>query len=82
MGDGSIVEDNKIPTMHVRLCGHKNEFANRFSDVGYSVTYPQSLYGDGIVRMVNIHEKKIPWLMLNCENIKYYIDGFYRLMAL
>ena len=76
MGDGAIVEDNKIPTMHVRLCGHKNEFANRFSDVGYSVTYPQSLYGDGIVRMVNIHEKKIPWLMLNCENIKYYIDGF------
>ena len=35
MGDGAIVEDNKIPTMHVRLCGHKNEFANRFSDVGY-----------------------------------------------
>ena len=76
IADGSIITDNNIPTMLIRLCGHKIEFAERFEDMGYTVTYPESLNGDGFVRMCNIHSKEIPWLILNNENVKFLIDGW------
>lgn len=76
IADGSIIKDNNIPTMLIRLCGHKVEFSKRFEDCGYIVTYPDSLNGDGFVRLNNIHDKKIPWLIINHNNIKYLIDGW------
>ena len=76
IADGSIIKDHGVPTMLIRLCGHKTEFAERFEDVGYTVTYPDSLNGDGFVRMTNIHSKDIPWLILNNENVKFLIDGW------
>lgn len=76
IADGSIIKDNNIPTMLIRLCGHKIEFANRFEDCGYSVTYPDSLNGDGFVRLYNIHSKDIPWLIVDYKNVKYIIDGW------
>lgn len=75
-GDGSVVIDNDIPIMHIRLCGDKVRFASRFIDVGYSVTKPASLNGDLMVRMPDIHTKEIPLLELNYSNIKYYVNGF------
>lgn len=74
--DGSIVKDNELKIMHIRLCGDKVKYANRFEDVGYNVTYPESLSGDGMVRINHIHSKEIPWLILNHTNTKYFIDGW------
>jgi ribonucleoside-triphosphate reductase len=76
IADGSIVQDNSIPIMMIRLCGHKKDFAYRFEDIGYIVTYPNSLNGDGQVRMYDIHTKELPWMILNAENVRYLIDGF------
>ena len=76
IGDGSVIKDNNIPTMHVRLCKSKIKYASRFEDCGYTVTFPKSLNGDGEVRMLNIHTKQLPFLILSYENIKYFINGF------
>lgn len=76
IADGAIVNHNNIPTMTIRLCGHKTEFCKCFEDAGFIVAYPESLNGDGIVRMHNIHSKDIPWLILNNENVKYFIAGW------
>ena len=75
LGDGAIIIDNGIPTIHVRLCGDKNTYGPRFTDAGYTVTFPKSLKGDGYIRMIDCRTKDIPWLSLNKDNIKYYIDG-------
>ena len=76
IGDGYVIKDNNIPTMHVRLCKSKIKYASRFEDCGYTVTFPKSLNGDGMVRMHNIHTKQLPFLTLSYENIKYFINGF------
>ena len=76
IADGHIEKDNNIPTMHIRLCGNKNEFSHRFEDAGYTVTYPNSFNGDGYVRMTDVHSKELPWMILNAENVKYLIDGY------
>lgn len=76
MGDGSIVMNNNIPTMIVRLCGDKVRYASRFESLGYSVTYPDSLNGDGHIIMQDVHNKEIPFFLLNADNIVYYVNGF------
>ena len=74
--DGSIVLDNKIPTMHVRLCGDKKTYNHNFEEAGYNVTYPTSLNGDAHIRMQDIHSKEFPYFLLNYTNILYFINGF------
>lgn len=74
--DGSVVKDNKIPTMHLRLCGRKKLYASRFNDVGYSVTSPNSFNGDLEVRMTDIHSKDLPFLQLNYSNVLYFMNGY------
>lgn len=76
IADGSIINEHNIPIMKVRLCGHKIEFADRFEDCGYHVTYPSSLNGDGYVMLNNVHSKDIPWLIVDYKNVKYLIDGW------
>lgn len=76
LGDGSIINDNGIPMMYIRLCGDKVKYAERFKELGYTVTSPESLNGDMKVRMPDVHTKEIPLLELNYENILYYINGF------
>lgn len=75
-GDGSVVKDNGIPTMHVRLCGNKILYAENFQAAGYNVTYPESLNGDGMVRMADVHEKSFPYLRINKDNVRYFMSGF------
>lgn len=76
LGDGSIVENNNMPTMIIRLCGEKIKYAENFKTVGYSVTYPPCLQGDGYIRMTDVHSKEIPLLKLNKDNILFFINGF------
>ena len=76
VADGSVVQDNGIRCMHIRLCGDKKDYAKRFIDSGYTVTFPQSYNGDGFVRMNDIHSKEIPLLRLNENNVVYFINGF------
>lgn len=75
-GDGSVVSDDNIPIMHVRLCGNKIQFASRFESVGYKVTYPKSLNGDGMVRMTDVHTKEVPYLQLNKDNVLFFVNGY------
>ena len=74
--DGSVRINNSMPTVFVRLCGHKNEYANRFEEAGYHVTYPESFMGDGCVMLLDIRGKTLPLLKINYENCKYFIDGY------
>jgi ribonucleoside-triphosphate reductase len=76
LGDGSIISDNKMPTMHIRLFGHKKEYANMFTEAGYNVTSPKSLNGALEVRMTDVRTKELPYLQLNNENIKYLMNGY------
>jgi len=49
-GDGSVHYDDYGNPKHssVRLCGRKNEFLNRFAEMGFRTTSPQSIRGDNI----------------------------------
>lgn len=76
LGDGYITNDKNIPTMYIRLCGDKIKYADRFKELGYTVSTPDSLNGDMKVRMPDVHSKEIPLLELNYKNILYYINGF------
>ena len=76
LGDGSIISDNKMPTMHIRLFGHKKQYANMFIEAGYNVTSPKSLNGALEVRMTDVRTKELPYLQLNNENIKYLMNGY------
>lgn len=74
--DGSITDNHNTLTMTIRLCGEKNQFANRFQKSGYNVTYPKSLHGDGHIILGDIHSKELPYLQLNKDNILYFINGY------
>ena len=75
-GDGAIAKQKSRPDyVYVHLCDHKNKYASRFEDCGYSVTQPESYNGDYLVSMLSESSKKIPWLELNYENVIYYING-------
>lgn len=74
--DGSIVKDNGIPTMHIRLCGKKKMYEDRFKSIGYSVTKPECFNGDLNVRMPDIHSKDLPYMQLNYSNIIYFMNGY------
>ena len=76
LGDGSIISDDKMPTMHIRLFGHKKEYATMFIEAGYNVTSPKSLNGALEVRMTDVRTKELPYLQLNNENIKYLMNGY------
>ena len=75
-GDGSVVNNNNMPTMIIRLCGDKIKYAANFEKCGYTVTYPNSLNGDGYIIMKDVHTKDIPYLQLNKDNILYFVNGF------
>lgn len=74
--DGSIVLDNKIPTMHIRLFGNKTKFANNFISAGYNATNPNCLKGGIEVRMTDVHSKDLPFMQLNKDNVLYFINGY------
>lgn len=73
IGDGYCPKGGGIGS--VRLCGHKVEFANRFSDCGYEVTYPKWANGDASVKLPDVLSKHIPYSVLTYENTKVFING-------
>lgn len=76
-GDGSIngKHTSRPDYMTIRLCGDKVKYAYRFEDCGYSVKKMNNT-NDMIVHMLDTCTKDIPWLTLNYENVRYYINGF------
>lgn len=76
LADGSVRSNNNMPTVYVRLCGHKNEYSYRFEEAGYKVTYPESFLGDGHIMLADIRSKDFPLYKINYKNCKYFIDGY------
>lgn len=78
-GDGCLNgKHSSRPTyVTVRLCGNKIKYANRFKECGYSVKpINKENCTDLQVHMLDTTTKEIPWLTLNYNNVRYYINGF------
>ena len=82
--DGSVkTEYNKYNTksslmsgITIRLCGEKSKYAYRFIESGYSVTSPKCFNGDLSVYVHSISSKKLPYTLINYNNVKYFMSGY------
>lgn len=83
VGDGSASSHSFSPlfrstldnSVKIRLCGDKVKYASRFTECGYSVTYPKCYKGDARVVLNDMHRKILPLNTLNRTTIKYFVDG-------